>query len=388
MLRCEVAIIGGGPAGAAAAMRLSELGRGVLLLERSRYEAARVGETLPPAVRVPLAELAVWEAFATAGHLRSPGIVSFWGGSRQDQDFIGNPLGPGWHIDRQRFDRSLVESAANRGATVLQGARVVSCNRVDGAWRLEIARGARRLSVTASFLVDASGRARWLAKRQRIGCTRADRLVGIAATLRSASADRRTCIEDAPMGWWYSAALPDGNRLVALMTDSDCMSHPPSMLEAAWRRLLAEAREIGTTVDQRVFVRRCRTFAADSACLDIAAGGNWLAVGDAAAAFDPLCGQGVYRALSGGLTAAAAIDSALAGWPAAVVDYRRGVERSYAGYLRERRQFYSLERRWTNEVFWSRRLVLPPVGRSSGRKPGPKATQATGGGLAPAWSSP
>lgn len=354
---CDVVIIGGGPAGAAAAIRLGDLGWSVLLLERSHYESARVGETLPPAIRIPLADLGVWQAFVAAGHLPSPGIVSLWGGRRQDQDFIHNPLGHGWHVDRRRFDRSLVAAAAARGATVWQGVRVLACSQAQGAWRLDVDSGAHRSSITASFLVDASGRARWLAKRQRIGLVRADRMVGIVATMPSTSEDRRTCIETVPFGWWYSAALPDGNRLVALMTDSDCVDRSHSTLEAGWVRWLAQTQEISRTVDARMFVRRCRTFAADSACLEVSAGPTWLALGDAAAALDPLCGQGVYRALSSGLTAAAAVDAALAGRAAAVVDYRRGVESGYADYLRMRWQFYSLEQRWPAAVFWRRRRL-------------------------------
>ncbi len=337
-------------------MRLAEIGRTVVLLERGRYESARVGETLPPVIRIPLAELGLWEAFAAAGHLRSPGLVSLWGGSRQDHDFICNPWGPGWQVDRRRLDRSLAESAAARGAIVWQGARALSCSKADGAWRLEVASGAHRSSLDAAFLVDASGRARWLARSQGIGRMRADRLVGVAAALPSASADRRTCIEAAPSGWWYSAALPDGNRLVAYMTDSDCLDHAPSKLEATWRRLLAQTREVRRTVDQRQLLRHCRVFAADSARLDAAASDGWLALGDAAAAMDPLCGQGVYRALSSGLAGAAAVAEALAGRSHALVDYRRGIERSYADYLRERQQVYSLERRWADEAFWRRRL--------------------------------
>ena len=61
----DAAVIGGGPAGASLAIALSRARRSVAVLERSGYEQPRIGETLPPAACVPLAELGVWDWFRT-----------------------------------------------------------------------------------------------------------------------------------------------------------------------------------------------------------------------------------------------------------------------------------------------------------------------------------
>jgi len=118
--RIDVIIVGGGPAGCSTALALARAGITVTILERSRYEKFRVGETLPPEARLPLTVLGVWEEFLADQHVESPGIAFAWGGPNlYDNDFIVNPCGPGWHIDRRRFDLMLARAAAAAGAELL-----------------------------------------------------------------------------------------------------------------------------------------------------------------------------------------------------------------------------------------------------------------------------
>ena len=75
----DVAIIGGGPAGSAAAIALSRSGHSVALIERTRYGAPRIGETLPPDSRPLLDRLGVTKQFHAEHHVPAPGIISAWG---------------------------------------------------------------------------------------------------------------------------------------------------------------------------------------------------------------------------------------------------------------------------------------------------------------------
>ena len=112
----DVAVIGGGPAGASAAIALARNGRGrsVAVLERSGYETARVGETLPPEAQVPLGQLGVWERFLAQDHTPSPRTSAAWGqADLEENQFICNPYGNGWHLDRQRFDAMLASAASS-----------------------------------------------------------------------------------------------------------------------------------------------------------------------------------------------------------------------------------------------------------------------------------
>jgi len=116
----DALILGGGPAGTAAAIVLARSALKVAVLERTAYDTPRIGETFPPEICVPLQRLGVWESFRRAGHLPAPGIISCWGSDvPAENDFIFNPYGCGWHVDRSRFDRMLAEAAGQQGASVL-----------------------------------------------------------------------------------------------------------------------------------------------------------------------------------------------------------------------------------------------------------------------------
>src|SRR3979409_1478164 len=122
-IETDVVVIGGGPAGSATALGLSREGHSVAIIERSDYKNTRVGETLPPSVRRLLTDLGLWDKFVADTHSASAGICSVWGQSDvRENDFILNPYGMGWHVDRSRFDRMLAEAAEKEGAVLYRAA--------------------------------------------------------------------------------------------------------------------------------------------------------------------------------------------------------------------------------------------------------------------------
>jgi len=138
-MKTDVVILGGGPAGAVAALALAQAGLAVAVLERSDYDAPRFGETLPPNAAPLLRRLGVWEPFLLAKHERSPGIVSVWSHEEpHENDFIFNPYGNGWHLDRRRFDEMLMTAAVERGAVIYRNTKVLGCSQDGfGCWQVQ-----------------------------------------------------------------------------------------------------------------------------------------------------------------------------------------------------------------------------------------------------------
>ena len=89
----DVAILGGGPAGAATALELRRCDAGlrVALIEKSDCSAFRVGETLPPPARRLLEVLRVWDAFPECGAAESYGMRAAWGSAAVQEHAAAQP---------------------------------------------------------------------------------------------------------------------------------------------------------------------------------------------------------------------------------------------------------------------------------------------------------
>ncbi len=369
----DVVIIGGGPAGTSLAIALAHAARAewsVAVLERSGYEQVRIGETLPPAARVPLAQLGVWDRFLEQGHAASPGTASAWGRDElEENDFVFNPYGNGWHLDRRRFDAMLAAAATEAGVTLHRHARMTACDEgASGTWRVEYVCDERPCHLQARFLVDATGRACLAARQQGARRMRSDRLTGVIGLFEAREEEEdqvyRTLVEATADGWWYSAWLPARQLIVAFMTDADLLPPEQSPLRAHWLRQLentvhTRARTAGLTVERPL--RPLQWMAAASEVLECSGATRWLATGDAALSFDPLSSQGIFKALQSGLTAAETIDAVLRGQTSAVLDWSLENRRRFDRYLRTRQEYYGLERRWPDSVFWRRRSIVCSV---------------------------
>jgi len=101
----DVAVIGAGPAGSAIARRLALRGARVALVERTRFEAPRMGESLAPAALPLLTALGLREEFFALKPMRSFGTRSCWGEETPAvHSHLMSPWGCGWHVDRASFE--------------------------------------------------------------------------------------------------------------------------------------------------------------------------------------------------------------------------------------------------------------------------------------------
>jgi flavin-dependent dehydrogenase len=317
--RVEVAIVGGGVAGAVLAARLARSGHQVVVLERSPAWTWRAGGVFAsPAAVAALARAGVDDA-TLAGVTRSiPAMrVETSSGTTFRLTYGADAGGPpAVGFDRSRLDPALLDRATCAGAEVRRGWQVTGATLDAGALETRDADG-RMVRLRASVVVGADGPRSIVARAA--GVDRPVRLgprVGLTYHLADPGPDRprdarmRT-LDDGYVGIapvpggrvnvgivlgrsWRAALAAEGARAIV---DRIVAAIPPGEDDPAeWRHgeptdHVAGAWPLGHRVTRR-------------------SGPGWLLVGDAAGFLDPFTGEGLHRALVSTELAAAAIGAA------------------------------------------------------------------------------
>jgi flavin-dependent dehydrogenase len=356
----DIAIIGGGPSGAAAALSLKQLRPSlrVAIFEASQYTEWRAGETLSPGCQDLLHSLGCWDRFRAEDFLESYGTRAAWGGPEPyESEFLFSTHGNGWHVDRTRFDAMLCGCARAAGVEVFEDARLTSTKH-DVDWQLAIRRAGQPETHSASFVIDATGRSAAFAVQQGARRIVTDRLTGIFVRFQfrdgSTPDDTYTFVEADQDGWWYSSYLPDGDAVVAWMSDADIVRSHGLHEPTAWMDHLSRSRLTSLRVKNADPQTTPDVWAAQSQRLTQVHGPGWVAAGDAAATFDPLSSAGILKALRSGKIASFVAFDSLEGRDSAR-RYQDLADREYCQYLETRTEFYRMEQRWPQSPFWRRR---------------------------------
>lgn len=297
--RYDVAIVGGGPAGATAAALLAGSGLDVVVLERETFPRFHIGESLLPFglpihERIGLElddETAVFKRGAQFVCETSDRIAAF-----DFADALPGPPRHAWHVERSRFDERVLGCAQRAGAGVrttrVRGAEFdvhgVGIETDDGNLR-------------ARYLIDASGQGRFLARRNK--AISPFRHFGMSAVfthfdgitdegLAAIGEGNDIRIVVVPDGWAWTIPLPGRRLSVGLV------SRLKGLDNAAFEEWLASSPLIGkmTSGAVRSELRRVGNFSFRNTS---AFGSRYACIGDAACFIDPVFSSGVCLGMNG-----------------------------------------------------------------------------------------
>ncbi|HEX4378038.1 MAG TPA: NAD(P)/FAD-dependent oxidoreductase [Steroidobacteraceae bacterium] len=344
--QCDIAIIGGGPAGSTAATLLARRGHRVVALEKARHPRFHIGESLLPM------NLPVFERLGVLDKVQAMGI------HKRGADFEANnergynvfefdrALGPSpphaFQVYREQFDQMLFEHARENGAEMRDGHEVVSIEQQSPRATLVSVRGddGSEYQIQARYLIDASGRDTFLSARKKLRRKNMEHQSAAifghfrGAIFRPGADAGNISMYRFHAGWMWMIPLPGDVMSIGAVCRPDYLKQRKGrtvefLLEtlklnpALWQRLgKAEL------IDEEI--RVTGNYSYDSKQMG---GPGWIMVGDAFAFLDPVFSSGVYLAMRSAEDAALLVDTALSS-PELEATLHRRLERRYRKALR------------------------------------------------------
>lgn len=348
----DVIVVGGGPAASGAATHVRKQDRTVMIIAKKRRHGPRT-EVICPDVKQELQLFGLARDVIPALGRVCHAISASWGAPTPFvQSFFGHPYGDSLIVERQSFDTRLLQFAVAAGARVVDGTFGGAVH--DGIqWRVTCHDASGAHVFTSRLLVDATGRSAAVARTIGSVPILCDRLIGISAVIPQSSPSLLQVIASRE-GWWYAIPLVTGETFACLITDADIARDLNATTISDWMSLARRALpEQPQTRPATLGVYACH-----SAVLQHM-GEHWLAVGDAAASYDPLSAVGVLHALRSARCAANAITRLLDGDTRSLGSYAAQERHAFVTYLHHRAKQYGLERRFSDQPFWERRNRIP-----------------------------
>jgi flavin-dependent dehydrogenase len=179
-MKTDVLVIGGGPGGAVAAMKLLELGVRPVIVERETFPRYHIGESMVGELGALLRKMGFNDRMIAAEYPIKHG-VNVWGTRGHNDWFLPvmrrdeqGELDPQvtWQVTRSSFDQMLLDEAVARGAQLIHGRAATPIMDDDGTTlrgvTIEPTDGGT-LDIHAEMTVDCSGQATFLANRKVTG---------------------------------------------------------------------------------------------------------------------------------------------------------------------------------------------------------------------------
>jgi menaquinone-9 beta-reductase len=329
----EIAIVGGGPAGAAVAIALARRGHQASLFERlprPRWRAAGVYSS--PLTRRRLLALGLPEEDVRRliRPISAMVVQSIDQAASCRLEYLAGEHACG--VDRVRLEQRLLDHARAQGVEVHEGSPVIRLDLSQRKPSLTVSGHAGPRSWRASLVVGADGPSSMVARAA--GVTLGSRLFRRAAlTVHRAdpAASPAGTAMDAEMlvgaGWYCGVAPVPGGRvnLGLVLTEAELRRQLrlTNGTESVMGRMLADLPP-----PVRAWSAAPSTDEIQAALpllhrVERAAGRNFVLVGDAAGFIDPLSGEGLQRALASAEMASAAIVAWAGGERGALAEYDR-----------------------------------------------------------------
>ncbi len=325
----DCVVVGGGPAGSAAAAIVAEGGRSVLLVEREPMPRFHVGESMMPEAYWPLQRLGVLDGMKKSGWQQKKSVQFVTHTGKESEPFFfrehdDRECSTTWQVERGEFDKMLFDRAAELGADCHDNTRLMDVRFETSAIddRLPQATGVvvrdqrgNEQSIDCQVVVDATGQQSFIAGK--LGLKEVNPLLKKAAiwtyyrdAMRGEGDNEGATIvlnSENKNSWFWFIPQSRGITSIGCVADHQYLLKGRGTPEEIFDDELSRCPGLLSRLEGATRVGQFRTAKEFSYMTKEHVGPGWVLIGDAFGFLDPVYSSGVYFALEMGVRAGDAI---------------------------------------------------------------------------------
>lgn len=354
-LSTDICVVGGGPAGSTIAYRLAALGFDVCVVNSGQAHRFHTVASLPQSILPLLESFAARDVIENAGFLRQTRSIIWW--SESAPVIRDDSASKGLIVERERFDRLLLEHAKSAGVRVFQPAMAEKPVRVEGGgWAIKFTHDGALKEIDARILVDASGGQNLLPGKRLRG---SPPLIALYAYWEGKNVSETTgCVEAGLEEWLWYTPLDDTGAIAVIFIDPKRLSKSKEEdILSLYHSLLGQFQLFP---GDRLRIGAGGVTACDASSRFSAdpVGFDFIRVGDAYLSLDPLSSQGIQSAIASSLQAAIVVNTLLRSTEnseSAVQFYRDRQQEKIQQYTAKTAGFYAERASVSKNRFWTDR---------------------------------
>lgn len=330
----SIIILGAGPSGVTCAIGLKKLGYDVTIISKKKPFDALEG--FSERTLAGLKNAGCLNALRTISEKAARDAT--WNNERSDKNFE-------YIVERKLFDKALLLDAEENGIIVIEGVGKI-VNISESKIKVKI-NDATDLLFEALFIVDARGRL-----SPRNAKKKSKETISFLVKYKNINSLSRTSLNTSIYGWVWRASFGKDNNYLQLTSS-------PKVGENNFFEIMNEDEKKIISKDIKIIKRESTSYYSKLIIRD-----NYIKIGDAACAVDPLSGNGVFQALGTALISPYVIHTLLnaeeSDKKAAKIFFKNRVNDIFYRFARMGREFYSLEKEFESD-FWKDRSSWPDL---------------------------